>query len=356
MTSDKRSGKKLVRAHRVVLKGRDRVYWYAWRGGPQIWASAIADEDLDAIAVAYDEEVNERAARGTVARLVQDYRRSPEFLALAPSTRILYGDFLDRLADKAGALSIDEFNGKEGRERIRDWRGDVSPRTADQVRAVIGALSTWARQNDQADRDFRPVADMPALYTAPPQHVWTRDDVGNAMTKLPPHLSNVVALALNTGLRRGDLCAVTWASVDRDAGLLKWYTGKGAKHRRQAMIPLTGALRMTLDRCKAFTPRPRSKKRPKPPPEAVTILTNVYGLPWKPTGLSSSMDKALADIGVTGTLHGLRRASATHLAAQGLTSRQIARQLGWSEAEAEAMSAIYVDEEAAAKERTATDV
>jgi integrase len=317
----------------VVNHARGWVYWYARRGGPQIWSGPLADEDLDAVALAYDEEVFCRAAKGTVARLVSDYRKSPEYGALAPSTRDLYGLFLDQISARLGAFSTVEFAGLKAREVIRDWRAEVSPRTADQVRAVIGALASWGRQSDILAHDCRPCADMPALYTAPPQHVWSREDIDKAMTLLPRHLSNVVALAINTGLRRGDLCAVTWAAVDRASGLLKWRTGKGAKHRRLALIPLTPALRMTLDRCTQA--------------DVGTILVNSYGQPWKPTGLASSMDAALARIGVNGTLHGLRRASATHLAGQGLTSRQIARQLGWSESEAEQMTAVYVDDEAA---------
>lgn len=48
---------------------------------------------------------------------------------------------------------------------------------------------------------------------------------------------------------------------------------------------------------------------------------------------------------LAGTLHGLRRSAATHLAALGWSSRKIAQVMGWSETEAEAMTAIYIDDE-----------
>jgi integrase len=278
--------------------------------------------------------VRQRPAKGTVARLVIEYRSSPEFAGLAPSTRNLYRAFLDRIGKRFGRMSLDEFNGKEGRAGIRAWRNEdgVTPRTADQVLTVIGAMATWARQADKAERDFYPTVDMPQRYVAPPQEAWSKEDVDRAMTGLPPHLSRVVALCLNTGLRRADLCALTWSAIDWDAGVIRWHTSKGRKKRRVAVIDLTEPLLMALKRC------PRG--------DAVTVLTNSYGLPWKPTGLATSMDKALTRLGIEGRLHGLRRTAATHLAAQGMSSREIARRLGWSETEAEAMTATYVDEEA----------
>lgn len=326
------SARVLQGAHRVKAKGR--VYWYAERGGRQIWAGRIEDE-ADAeeeIVEAFLDLRRGRPAKGTVARLVGDYRGSVEFAGLAASTRALYHGFLDRIEARFGGLGIEEFNGRKGRAGIRDWRTEVTPRTADTIRTVIGALARWARQTDRAERDFYPCADMATRYSAPPQSAWPKEDIDKAMTHLPPHLSRVIGLAVNTGLRRTDLCEITWSAVDWDAGVIRWHTSKGRKKRRLAVIDLTPALRMALKRC------PRGG--------AVTVLTNSYGHPWKPTGLSSSLDKALAALGIEGRLHGLRRAAATHLAAQGLSSREIARRLGWSEAEAEAMTATYVDEEA----------
>lgn len=329
------SARVLTGAHRV--KARGRVYWYAFRGGPQIWAGRLEDEEaaIDEITEAFLDLRRGRAAHGTVARLVSDFRTSVEFAGLARSTQALYHGFLDRIEARFGAMGLAEFNGVKGRAEIRAWRASSTPRTADQIRTVIGALARHARQTDRADRDFHPCADMPTRYVAPPQSAWPREDIDTAMTHLPPHLSRVVALALNTGLRRTDLCALTWSAVDWDAGVIRWHTSKGKKRRRLAVIDITPALRMALKRCE------RS--------DAVTVLTNSYGRPWKPTGLATSMDKALAKLGIERRLHGLRRAAATHLAAQGLSSREIVRRLGWSEAEAEAMTATYVDEEQMAR-------
>jgi integrase len=96
-------------------------------------------------------------------------------------------------------------------------------------------------------------------------------------------------------------------------------------------MSLTPALRAALRRCDRT---------------ALTVLTTSAGRPWTPDGLANSMALALKRLGIPHRLHGLRRSAALQLARQGLSSLQIARQLGWSESEAEAMSALYVDAEA----------
>lgn len=338
--SQKRSEIVLPGAHRVAAKAR--VYWYAWRGGPQLWAGKACDEVDSAleIAQAYIDQRRGQPALGTIARIVQAYRVSDDFRNLAATTRALYHPFLDKIEKRLGSLNAAEFGGRRGRDLIRAWRAEITPRSADQVKTIVGAVTSWARRNDLLPSDCRPTADMRALYRAPPQRAWTRAELDLAMSSLPAHLANVIALAVNTGLRRGDLTRVMWSAVDDAAGVLRIYTHKGLEHRRVAVIRLTPALRATLARI---------------PKIALTILTNTRAQPWTVAALDTALDRGLSKIGITARLHGLRRLAATHLAAQGLSSRQIARQLGWSESEAEAMSAVYIDDAGVVAAQNATD-
>ena len=321
-------------AHRVRAKGR--IYWYAFRGGPQIWAGLEADEEAaaDEIARAWLAERTQAPAEGTVAAIVRAYRMSPELAALSLETRQLYHPYLDQIETRFGNLSAKEFGGIAGRSILRAWRDELvahSPRSADQARAMVSRVASFGRSRDMLPSDCEPAKDMPRMYTAPPQAPWSQEAIDKAMTRLPPHLTNVIAIAINTGLRRADLCTLAWSHIDEANGVIRMPTSKGRKHRRVVVIPLTGALRAALKRC---------------PRVAVTVLTTTRKEAWSPDGLAASLAVALAKIGLKGRLHGLRRSAAVHLARQGLSSLQIARQLGWSESEAEAMSAIYVDAEA----------
>jgi integrase len=329
------SGVVLPGAHRVVARGR--VYWYAWRGGPRLWSGPAEDESAAAvdIARAYVDERTQRPAEGTVSRVIREYRMSPDLAALARTTRHLYLDWLDRADARFGAMSAREFAGRPGRAALRAWRDELaatSPRQADQARLIVQVISRFGRRADMLPADCAPAADMPALYSAPIQPPWPAEAIERAASRLPPHLSRVVAIAVNTGLRRTDLCALAWSHIDSDAGMIRLGTSKGRKHRRLAVIPLTPPLRAALALC---------------PRTSTQVLTTTHGHPWTPSGLGHALDRALSAIGIPHRLHGLRRTAATRLAAQGFSSRQIARQLGWSEAEAETMTAVYVDDEAA---------
>lgn len=333
-------------AHRIEHKRRGRVYWYARRGGPQIWSGATGEEiaAADQIQEAYRDEVMQRPAGGTIARLIMDYRKSAQFAGLARSTRALYHQFLDEAEQRLGGLGLKEYASGAGRKIIREWRDEAapaSPRTADQIKSVVGAFTSWGRQEDRLPADCKPTADMPRLYSAPPQLAWTRAETALAAFLLPAYLSDVVRFALETGLRRTDLCKITWAAIDESAGIIRWHTTKGRKHRRLARIRLTPSLKATLRRIKTRNDT-----------EIGTILTNSFGKPWKPTGLHTSLSAALDKLGIDKRLHGLRRAAATHLAGEGLSSREIATQLGWSESEAEGLAAIYIDEEEISRIRT----
>jgi integrase len=326
------SGIVLPGAHRVVAKGR--VYWYASRGGDLLWRGAPEDEAAHAVAIAsaYVAARDERPAPGTVARLLDDYERSADFAALSAQTQALYKPYLREAKARLGRVALKQFGERVGRDAIRKWRAEAStPRVADQIRTVLGAVASYGRREDVLPASCKPCADMRPAYRAPPQPAWTEAALQLAMTRLPPKLAAPIALAVNTGLRRGDLVALTWAAVDEGAGVIRWRTSKGARFGREAIIDLTPELRATLDRCD------RSK---------LTVLTNTKGKPWTPDGLHNSLTAELDALGIKYRLHGLRRLAASRLSAQGLSNGQIARRLGWSEGEVARMLATYVDPEA----------
>jgi integrase len=135
-------------------------------------------------------------------------------------------------------------------------------------------------------------------------------------------------------LRRADLAKITWKAVDFESGKIRWYTSKGKKKRRLAVIRLTPQIRATLERI--------GKK------DSVTILNTALGRPYAaPGAMGTCFGDAMRKAGLKGTLHGLRRFAATNMSRQGHSSRELAKWLGWAEADAEDMASIYVDDEQA---------
>ena len=131
-------------------------------------------------------------------------------------------------------------------------------------------------------------------------------------------------------------CALSWSHVGDDAIVLT--TGK-SRHRREAIIPLYGALRDVLARI---------------PKRATTILTNSRRRPWTADGFGSSFNKAKIDAGMAERdLHfnDLRGTAATKFYIAGFTMREIAETLAWEEESVEKIIRRYVGRGAAIKAR-----
>jgi integrase len=331
-------------AHRQVHKranGAVVIYWYATRGGEQIgrFVGASADEAEAAelagapeLAKAWGIAMSSRPAEGLFARVLADYMAHPNYLDLRKDTKRTYRVWLDRVKGEFGHLCEAEITP----ELVGEWRKGVyekhGARAADHALRVFSRVCSFGRHPERRlfSKHFKPTEGFESLYRAPAQDAWPREDV-NKIAQLPARVRDALSLAYNTGLRRADLIELPWTAIDEQAGVIRWVTSKGRRKARRIVIPLTMALRATLKRI---------------PKRALTVLTSIHGTPWTSNGLAHAVNETLKAAGIPGRLHGLRRSAATNLAAQGLSSRQIARIMGWGEGDAEAMSAIYIDEEA----------
>lgn len=325
-------------AYRNPLYTRGVVYWYAYRGGPKIWSGTFEDEQTDAAAIAIAEGYAAARAKGpapqTFASVVRAYQADRAWTGLAAATRKTNGVWLDRIEDRFGACSAAELTPR----RVYAWLLEVEEthgvRARDRARDVLSRVCSWARSPARAllPSDCRPTDDIESAYRAPPQDAAPLPEVLDAIAKLRAsgahQIADALALALNTGLRRSDLCRVTWEAVERERGVIVWRPQKGARRGRVVVIPLRADLLTLLDRLG---------------PSEGPILRTSRDTPWTPDGLSASIDAALRGLGYPWRLHALRRACATHLQAQGWRTHQIAAVLGWSDREADVMLATYAD-------------
>lgn len=327
--------------------GRWAIYWYAWRGGPQIAfyggdtrAAAEAAEDTDkakiALIRAFADAKDTRPAIGQFGRVIVDYLSSDDFKSLKPATRTTKRVWLDRAKDRFGRLSVREITMDEVSAWLRDMEDAHGKRARDHAKSALSSVSAWGRAPER-DKDmrlpssFEPTKDFKNAYKAPPQDAWSLLDLEKLPSVRPP-IRRILLLALNTGLRRADLCRVAWTNVDWAAGVIRLVTSKGERAGRRIVIPLTAPLRAVLQEIGPQSHGP--------------ILTSGRGTAWTVNGMAHAISAELTAKGIGGRLHGLRRSAATHLAQQGETPMRIARVLGWSQADAEAMAAVYITDEA----------
>jgi len=240
--------------------------------------------------------------RDTMAGLIYAYQNSPEWRALAATTQGLYAIYL-RHFDKLGHVDPGTLKRRDIltlRNAIAASRGNGA---ASNFTLVAGALYRWAVNQDWLE--YSPVNTIPPL---PHGHLpaWTSDEAARAIAELPEPFRRVVVLALYTGQRRGDLCAMGWSAYDGASIRLVQQ-----KTRRPMVIPVHPALKLELDRWERI---------------ATTILTNPAAAPWKSVLLSDQLPSKLRAIGLRPGLnvHGLRKLAAANLAEAGCSLHEIA--------------------------------
>lgn len=319
---------------KVTAKGR--TYWYAWRGGPRLRGEPGSPEFM----ASYNEAVEDRRTpdKSRFRFVVADYKASGEYKKLADSTRQQWGKWLDRIAEYFGELRIAQFDRPEKiRPVIRRWRNQFveTPRTADYALQVLSRVVAHAVELGKIAGN--PCEGIKHLYDNDRSEIiWTDSDVAHIKKTCSAEIASAVELAGHTGLRLSDLVRLAWSHVGDDAIVLT--TGK-SRHRREAIIPLYGALRDVLARI---------------PKRATTILTSSKRRPWTADGFGSSFNKAKIDAGMSERdLHfnDLRGTAATKFYIAGLSMREIAETLAWEEESVEKIIRRYVGRAAAIKAR-----
>jgi integrase len=246
--------------------------------------------------------------------LIENYQRSPSWTKLTPRTQQTYLIYLRVIYKDVGDLRIADFTRRTFlglRDAVASARGHGA--AIGLVRAT-SSLFSWA-----IDRDFATI--NPAFKGGRELHrghltAWTQEQASIAMLRLSEPLRRVVVLALYTGARRGDLCAMPWSAYD---GTYLRFVPQKTRHRQpeQLVIPCLPALKAELDEWRkgALTGIGNA-----------TILANARGKPWHPNNVSHQLPEALARIGLTNELnvHGLRKLAARNLAEAGCSSKLIA--------------------------------
>lgn len=312
----------LKSVYRVTAKGR--TYYYAWRGpgAPRLHAEPGSEAFIAELAAALEARGKPDATK--IHGLVWTYRASDEWKGLADKTRKDWTLWLDRIVAHFGQLSVRQFERPSIRVDIRRWRDryKATPRAADMGLQVLSRLLSYAVAEGRIGQN--PCFGIPHIYRNDRSDViWTADD----LAKLREHASDEIVwaarLAAATGLRQGDLLRLSWTHVKGHA--IEIRTGK-SRERKTTLIPVYAELRALL----AEIPR-----------RGPVILTSTDGVPWK-TGFGASWGRAINRAGVDKHFHDLRGTFATFAFVAGLTVREIAEILTWSEDHVERLINRYV--------------
>lgn len=331
----------------------DLWYIYAWRGGPCIRKAqgpnrpGLTREDMAAFESAL--AASQKVKTDTLAGLIRQYRKSPEWNDLAPGTRRVWTGHLDRIEARWAETPLSFWSDPRMIAKVVAWRDSRAdtPRSADIGITVLKHLLNWARLRGRVTTNL--ALGIPALDrgASRAEIIWLPEDLEALAKHASQQVMDGVHLARLTGLRRQDLVRVTFDLVGENAIILTALKSS-RKRRRRVVIPILPELAALLDQL-------RSRKRK---PGVETLLVNGAGESWSADGFGQRFIAARDKAGIVHRsddpdapvkpkhLHDLRGTYATDWmkATPRLTDLEIAELLGWSPKRVEAIRRRYVDE------------
>jgi integrase len=232
-----------------------------------------------------------------------------------------------------------EFMATLRTEKSANGRNGLSARTVQLATGVLKSACTWAVQAEILGRN--PIAGVrrPRSETKT-MKVWTNDEARAFLAATADdRLAFAWALLLTRGLRRGELCGLTWSAVDLDAGTLRIeitrtvVEGKPAASRPKTAaglrsIPIDARLVALL---RAHRRRQGAEKLAAGPAyeNSGFLLADELGRAYHPESISGWFDTKAAEAGLPRIrLHDCRHTAATLMLAAGAPVKVVSEVLG----------------------------
>ena len=299
---------------RYRVKGR----WYAYhrKTGIRLNSEFGTGDFFTELAEIERKLKSEQTLPGTLGLLLSAYRGSPVYANLAASTRRSYARIMN-LVKPLQHMPLVELTPPfiAGlRDRIAKNHGR---RQANYVMAVMSVACQYGREQGLLrDNPVRGVKRVKRPHdAAKANRPWTEEERRTVLAEVPYQLRVPVALAMFTGLRKGDVLSLTKSAI-KDGQIWR----RTSKTGQEISIPIHPDLADLL----ASAPRH----------DAVTIAATTNGTPWTESGFNSTFIKAIAKLRRSGrvgpglTFHGLRHTVGTLLIETGCDIDTVRRWLG----------------------------
>jgi integrase len=325
--------------------GKRKRKWHSFQGTKRQAQDRCAELITEIKQGAYVEH-----DRQTVDGFLDKWERDWLATNVSPKTRERYSELLRKHvrphigAKRMQAVRVEDFN-----KLYTDLHQKLAPRTVKHVHRllhrVFGHAAKWGaiKRNVVAQVDAPKVAQTEAavlqLTEIPTMFAGLRGRV----------LYSIAVVALGTGMRRGELCALRWQDVDLDGSSLRVERSLEQTRRRgdsKAVVlrfkaPKTARGRRTISLSPAVVAELRTHWKAqqeqrlalglgKAPPDGLVFAT-WEGDPRQPDGLSKEFSETMNAIGLPhATLHTLRHTHASQLIISGMDILTVSRRLGHS--------------------------
>jgi len=324
----------LAGVYKVRAKGQ--TYYYAWRGkgAPRLKGEPGSPEFIASLQEAQADRKS--GPKDKMAGLCASFRQSDAWRGegrkpISAKTRASWTTWLDRIQDEFGDLTTAQFDRPAMRPRIEKWRDRYSatPRAADMALQVLSRLLSHGQKEGLLLNNICKGGGIERIYDADRSGlIWQSADLARLAAKAGPEITEAAELGALTGLRQAVLLRLGPSHRQVNYIEVRSNKGRNGKPGKMVLIPLYAELRAFLDAL--------------PRRSATTYLVNTDGRPWR-TGFGSSWAKACERAGIDVLhFHDLRGTAATRFYRAGLSPREIAEIMGWSEDYIEALIDRYV--------------
>jgi integrase len=286
---------------RFRRKGRVDHYFKAERDTADWWQEYAAC--LNGEAAPKLDVGSGRTKPGSVSAVIIAYYLSPEFLGLAPSTKVTYRRQLERFRHEHGDKRIALIQ----RQHIKAILGRMAatPAAANNLLDLLKTIMRFAV--DIGMRSDNPTVDLRGYsMKGDGFHTWTEAEIARYEATHPVggKARLAMALLLYTGQRRSDVVGMGWQHVT--SGRI---TVVQQKTGARLEIPMHPALVRVL----ADTPR-----------DNLTFLVTAFGRPYSAAGFGNWFREQCDAVGLSHcSAHGLRKAASRRLAEAGCSNQLI---------------------------------
>lgn len=209
--------------------------------------------------------------RETLADLCDLFEKSPEHAKCTPKSRIAREAIFKQLRQRWGEYEMRHLAVRQFRGEIFDWRDEFSakPAMADKNVSTLQRLISWGYDRGKIEYDHS--KKIPRLAEKRPREgcgISPEQEAKLLETGKPDEI-RLYLFARMTGIRKSDLCRVSWSNLDDD-GWIEWLHSKTAHTTKATSFYPTFAL-PALKNLIDEMPRRNSTDR---------ILTIDAGIPW----------------------------------------------------------------------------
>lgn len=290
-------------------------------------AKRDAQRKLREILTSIDEGRYKRETRQTVGDHLDFWLKTIEG-TVAESTFVRYTYIVNkRLKPEFGGFGISALRPVDIQAIYKGWeKGGLSPRTIRLQHAVL-------RRALNAAVKWEIITRNPALAVEPPlrddytPNIISDKDVASVLSAVKgTDYEGIITLAICTGMRRGELCALMWDDVDLEAKRLSvCRTANWLEGRLVITSPKTSGSRRMVDLPDGVVEMLASLPRNGP-----FVFPRPNGSPRTPSTVGEAARRIFRSLGLNVTLHSLRHSHASWAMREGFSPKVVAERLGHS--------------------------